>query len=780
MTTIMKTTPQQELKDKKRRQVGSRRLFNMTIHVLISMLLLLLVLQPSLVMSSSVRRLRHSIRPFYKIILNDDEDDHSSNVQQHSYDDDDASDDNSSTGDAMEMVILEERELLQHLLVERGGSRRGTEVLDASMVFIHDTDAVAAVGPTLAPTQRANMMVVSSTNSTATSTTDNGSGGGGGGQQQQDGNAVNDNGEVYHTRNPDELDTVDISDNNNNNEVVMSELSPNPANTAPETTTTTTSDTTVGDKETVTTTGTANGQGGESSNGPGEPGSSPANTVVEPSVPNPSPIDVSTGGGSDSTVAVEPNVPGDDSATTVQDGEDTSSSNNMEPIGSENGGDQEYDATSATSVPTIDEAMSPGGDPSEVNGSDQSTTDESSSNNNQSVGDIPYAAESTPSASPSAVGGNILAPTTTTYMPVVAPSVNTVPTANEEPTTTSTVVDLTEFYSSGIPTVGDDNGQNAPSTPTVVAEPTATTPSAGSDNTVPTVPTDGGLIEPTTPIDEPINVTTSDRNNIPDVQTATLEPPTSHPTADVAIINSQRHQDVLRKCGVGERARLTMLSNTVGRLSQVSVLTDEATPQYQAFTWLDQFDSRLVCPQDEQAVKQRYISALLYFALGGGGWKSCGATASENGCPQDSRRWLTGEHECEWFGLSCESSGNYSSTTTTITKIVLPNNNLAGELPRELFSLTDLKGLSMGHNKNISGSIPEEVSALTKLEYIDLDDNALSGPFPAALYGLTSLQAIDLNNNQISGSISNVIGDLVNLVVLQMENNLLTGGTFFP
>ena len=201
------------------------------------------------------------------------------------------------------------------------------------------------------------------------------------------------------------------------------------------------------------------------------------------------------------------------------------------------------------------------------------------------------------------------------------------------------------------------------------------------------------------------------------------------------------------------------------------------SPQFRAYNWINRLDERVLCPENVEneqhngvsysALLQRYILAVFYFSMLGNDWSLCSADAMLNNCETEEQRWLSETSECNWYGITCNEQNR-------VTHLDLPNNGLDGTLPVELFSLTSMKGLSLGHNGNITGSMPSEIAQWTQLTYLDLDGNHLDGPFPN-VYDMITLQAIDLNNNRLSGHIDSAIGRLDQLVVLQIENNEFDG-----
>ena len=71
---------------------------------------------------------------------------------------------------------------------------------------------------------------------------------------------------------------------------------------------------------------------------------------------------------------------------------------------------------------------------------------------------------------------------------------------------------------------------------------------------------------------------------------------------------------------------------------------------------------------------QRYILALLFLSNGGDTWI-------------DNHNWMTQEHECEWYGVSCNT---YEGM---VDEIDLSYNNLSGPMPPELGEMRGLERL---------------------------------------------------------------------------------------
>ncbi|KAL1204497.1 Receptor-like protein 9a [Cardamine amara subsp. amara] len=82
----------------------------------------------------------------------------------------------------------------------------------------------------------------------------------------------------------------------------------------------------------------------------------------------------------------------------------------------------------------------------------------------------------------------------------------------------------------------------------------------------------------------------------------------------------------------------------------------------------------------------------------------------------------------------------------------LSNNELSGEIPKELGDLQRMRALNLSHN-SLSGLIPESFSNLTDIESIDLSFNVLHGAIPQDLFKLDYMVVFNVSYNNLSGSI---------------------------
>ncbi len=141
------------------------------------------------------------------------------------------------------------------------------------------------------------------------------------------------------------------------------------------------------------------------------------------------------------------------------------------------------------------------------------------------------------------------------------------------------------------------------------------------------------------------------------------------------------------------------------------------------------------------------------------------ATDGDNWTDNDG--WLSDALPGTWHGVSADKQG-------LITGLDLSDNNLSGELPAELETLSHLRTLDLSDNR-LTGPIPTEwADGLDVLLRLNLSDNQLNGEIPAGI-GNHHLDTLNLSGNQVSGSIPTQLGSLVNLKDLNLSHNELSG-----
>ena len=127
------------------------------------------------------------------------------------------------------------------------------------------------------------------------------------------------------------------------------------------------------------------------------------------------------------------------------------------------------------------------------------------------------------------------------------------------------------------------------------------------------------------------------------------------------------------------------------------------------------------------------------------------ATNGENWRYNDN--WLSDAPLGEWYGVNTNDDGRVIALDFTVN-----GNGLSGEIPAELGSLSNLRGLWLNHN-GLSGEIPPELGSLSNLIRLGLSENALSGEIPAELGSLSNLTVLDLAGNQLSGCVPSSLED---------------------
>ena len=155
-----------------------------------------------------------------------------------------------------------------------------------------------------------------------------------------------------------------------------------------------------------------------------------------------------------------------------------------------------------------------------------------------------------------------------------------------------------------------------------------------------------------------------------------------------------------------------------GALSEAANFTNLAlietplSPQYLAFQFLR--DTTHFSIHTPQRIVQRYAMAVFYHATNGQGWAH-------------STNWMGLGDECLWHNQDqapCNDQGE-------LTRLVLSDNNLIGELPDELGLLSSLVEIELRGN-GLVGQIPSTLGMLLQLENLDLSwNNQLGGIIPS-------------------------------------------------
>ncbi|XP_057799950.1 probable LRR receptor-like serine/threonine-protein kinase At1g56140 [Salvia miltiorrhiza] len=120
--------------------------------------------------------------------------------------------------------------------------------------------------------------------------------------------------------------------------------------------------------------------------------------------------------------------------------------------------------------------------------------------------------------------------------------------------------------------------------------------------------------------------------------------------------------------------------------------------------------------------------------------------------------------------IACDCDG----TVCHITHLKIYALDISGELPQELFLLTELMDLNLNQNV-LNGSIPPEIGQLSKMAYLALGINNFTGSVPAVLGNLTRLRSLSFGSNNLQGSLPRELGNLTLLEQLYIDSSGLSG-----
>jgi hypothetical protein len=173
------------------------------------------------------------------------------------------------------------------------------------------------------------------------------------------------------------------------------------------------------------------------------------------------------------------------------------------------------------------------------------------------------------------------------------------------------------------------------------------------------------------------------------------------------------------------QSRFDQLVAILSPISGAATFNDSSSPQHKAAWWLASTDGLELDFSLEvfDKVVQRYILALLYYALDGDNWTS-------------RKNYVTDSASCLWGGTSCDAEG-------LVIEIDLGSNALVGSIPSEIGFFPNMKQLSLNTN-SLTGAIPSSIFQMTKIEYLSLASNGLDSPIPTEIGQLTLCEVIDL------------------------------------
>ena len=210
-----------------------------------------------------------------------------------------------------------------------------------------------------------------------------------------------------------------------------------------------------------------------------------------------------------------------------------------------------------------------------------------------------------------------------------------------------------------------------------------------------------------------------------------------------------------------------------GHLGNHGIGNDQS-PRHKALNWLSKQDSSQL-PVDDPYVLTRYNLAVFWFTTNG---KPAAHTPTDS-VWTNSNGWMTESGYCSWYGIECVSKD--SNGNGPILKLDLHENDLHGNIPREVFALSSLDTLDLSANSiggnvqggnyiaqlvditqinfsknSIMGNIPKEFGQLKQLRDLDLSENSFHSTIPHELSGATSLKALSVYKNELQGKLEDI------------------------
>ncbi|XP_048331968.2 leucine-rich repeat receptor-like serine/threonine-protein kinase SKM1 [Ziziphus jujuba] len=124
---------------------------------------------------------------------------------------------------------------------------------------------------------------------------------------------------------------------------------------------------------------------------------------------------------------------------------------------------------------------------------------------------------------------------------------------------------------------------------------------------------------------------------------------------------------------------------------------------------------------------------------------------------------------CKWQGITCNSN----TTSSRINTVELSGKNISGKVSAAIFQFPGIQTIDLSSNQ-LSGELPWEMfSVSSSLRFLNLSNNNLTGPIPSG--SISHLETLDLSNNMLSGKIPPHIGSFWSLKFLDLGGNVLVG-----
>ncbi|GAX21202.1 hypothetical protein FisN_26Lh160 [Fistulifera solaris] len=104
----------------------------------------------------------------------------------------------------------------------------------------------------------------------------------------------------------------------------------------------------------------------------------------------------------------------------------------------------------------------------------------------------------------------------------------------------------------------------------------------------------------------------------------------------------------------------------------------------------------------------------------------------------------------------------------SLSTLLAADNALQGEIPSEVYALTNLKQLFLSYNE-LNGSLSSKVGMLSSLESLYWSNNILSGALPTELAKLTNLRQLIMNENALQGPLPTELSEMSKLEQLWLQ-----------
>lgn len=112
------------------------------------------------------------------------------------------------------------------------------------------------------------------------------------------------------------------------------------------------------------------------------------------------------------------------------------------------------------------------------------------------------------------------------------------------------------------------------------------------------------------------------------------------------------------------------------------------------------------------------------------------------------------------------------SLPTSLVTILLSNNSLSGQIPKQFGEMDRLQHLDLSFNK-LEGIPPLKLFSLPSISYLNLESNILTGPLSSKLTCSGQLGYVDVSNNRLTGELPLCLSSNSNKRVVKYDGNCL-------